>query len=208
MVKIENKMKKGSLWISAGISLIVFSFGFVTFNCLETMSEKKNSLLAIEGLDQSIINVASKDNSINSIPDYILNPNMNMPVQKVDGHSYVGVIEVPSLELRLPVQDEWSYPNMKISPCLYKGTAYLKNMVICAHNSSAHFGAIKTLNQGDSVYFTDIDGNQFEYQVKVIEILSPTDVNEMICGDWDLTLFTCTLGGGARVTVRCNCVNE
>ena len=195
--------KKGSVWISVGIALIIVSFAIVTFNFWETMIEKKNSSLAMNELDNSIRNVSSTNDSM-FIPDYILNPYMDMPVQKIDGYSYIGVIEVPTLGFRLPVQDEWSYPNMKISPCRYKGSVYLGNMIICAHNSSAHFGSLKTLNEGDEVYFTDIDGNQFAYQVKGIEILSPTAVDEMESGDWDLTLFTCTLGGGARVTVRCS----
>lgn len=198
-----NEKKKGSVWISVGIALIIVSFAIVTFNFWETMIEKKNSSLAMNELDNSIRNVSSTNDSM-FIPDYILNPYMDMPVQKIDGYSYIGVIEVPTLGFRLPVQDEWSYPNMKISPCRYKGSVYLGNMIICAHNSSAHFGSLKTLNEGDEVYFTDIDGNQFAYQVKGIEILSPTAVDEMESGDWDLTLFTCTLGGGARVTVRCS----
>lgn len=198
-----NKIKKGSVWISVGIALIIVSFAIVTFNFWETMIEKKNSSLAMNELDNSIRNVSSTNDSM-FIPDYILNPYMDMPVQKIDGYSYIGVIEVPTLGFRLPVQDEWSYPNMKNSPCRYKGSVYLENMIICAHNSSAHFGSLKTLNEGDEVYFTDIDGNQFAYQVKGIEILSPTAVDEMESGDWDLTLFTCTLGGGARVTVRCS----
>ena len=202
-MEIVNKIKKGSVWISVGIALIIVSFAIVTFNFWETMIEKKNSSLAMNELDNSIRNVSSTNDSM-FIPDYILNPYMDMPVQKIDGYSYIGVIEVPTLGFRLPVQDEWSYPNMKISPCRYKGSVYLENMIICAHNSSAHFGSLKTLNEGDEVYFTDIDGNQFAYQVKGIEILSPTAVDEMESGDWDLTLFTCTLGGGARVTVRCS----
>ena len=51
--------------------------------------------------------------------------------------------------------------------------------------------------------FTDTDGNIFNYTVSELEQLNPTDVREMISGDWDLTLFTCTLGGQYRVTVRC-----
>ena len=35
------------------------------------------------------------------------------------------------------------------------------------------------------------------------EILQPGDVEEMLSGGWALTLFTCTLGGRTRVTVRC-----
>jgi sortase A len=37
----------------------------------------------------------------------------------------------------------------------------------------------------------------------ILEILRPTAVEEMISGDWDLTLFTCTIGGATRVTIRC-----
>ena len=36
-----------------------------------------------------------------------------------------------------------------------------------------------------------------------IQILQPGDVEEMLSGGWALTLFTCTLGGRTRVTVRC-----
>ena len=56
---------------------------------------------------------------------------------------------------------------------------------------------------GDRVTFTDVDGNVFLYSVAEIQILQPGDVEEMLSGGWALTLFTCTLGGRTRVTVRC-----
>lgn len=43
--------------------------------------------------------------------------------------------------------------------------------------------------------------------VAEVEILKPTDVEQMIAGDWQLTLFTCTVGGTSRVTVRCRQVD-
>ena len=92
---------------------------------------------------------------------------------------------------------------MKISPCRYEGSIYLDNMVICGHNYSTHFGTLKELDAGDLVFFTDMDGNLFEYAVAETEILQPTAVEEMTSGNWDLTLFTCTVGGATRVTVRC-----
>ena len=67
-----------------------------------------------------------------------------------------------------------------------------------------HFGLIKNLHYGDDVTFTDMDGNTFRYQVIEVETLKPLAVEEMKTGDWDLTLFTCTLGGATRVTVRCS----
>ena len=51
--------------------------------------------------------------------------------------------------------------------------------------------------------FTDAAGNIFSYSVKETEVLAPTDIEGMVSGDWDLTMFTCTIGGKSRVTVRC-----
>ena len=137
------------------------------------------------------------------IPDYILNPEMEMPVEEVDGQKYIGVLRIPALSLELPVISEWSYPSLQIAPCRYAGSAYLNNMVIAAHNYYSHFGYLKNLSQGDEVTFTDMDGNVFRYEVAELETLSPFAIEEMTGGDWALTLFTCTVGGQSRVTVRC-----
>ena len=137
------------------------------------------------------------------IPDYILNPEMEMPAEEIDGQKYIGVLRIPALSLELPVISEWSYPSLQIAPCRYAGSAYLNNMVIAAHNYYSHFGYLKNLSQGDEVIFTDMDGNVFRYEVAELETLSPFAIEEMTGGDWDLTLFTCTVGGQSRVTVRC-----
>lgn len=143
-----------------------------------------------------------------SIPDYILNPEMAMPEVEIDGLSYIGVLRIPTLSLELPVVSEWSYPALKISPCRYVGSVYQNNMVIAAHNYTSHFGQLKTLSPGDEVTFTDVDGNVFRYRVVELETLSPYAIEEMTSGDWDLTLFTCTIGGQTRVTVRCELAGD
>ena len=75
-------------------------------------------------------------------------------------------------------------------------------MIICAHNYVTHFGRLRNLLPGDQVIFTDIDGDEFYYTVAEMDTLPGTAVEEMESGDWDLTLFTCTMGGQSRVTVR------
>ncbi len=137
------------------------------------------------------------------VPDYVLNPEMDMPEKEIDGQSYIGMIEIPAIEISLPVISEWNYPGLKVAPCRYSGSAYLDNMTIAAHNYEAHFGKLKKLNTGDEVTFTDMDGNVFRYEVAVVEILQPTAIEEMTCGEYPLSLFTCTIGGQYRVTVRC-----
>ena len=117
--------------------------------------------------------------------------------------NYIGTLSIPALELSLPVMSQWSYPKLRIAPCRYAGSAYQGNLILSAHNYSSHFGQIGTLQAGDRVTFTDVDGNVFLYSVAEIQILQPGDVEEMLSGGWALTLFTCTLGGRTRVTVRC-----
>lgn len=134
----------------------------------------------------------------------LLDPNREMPVTEVDGNEYIGVLELPALELSLPVMSRWSYPRLKLAPCRYKGSAYRDDLILAAHNYPSHFGSLHKLAEGDEVAFTDAEGNLFLYQVAQVEELQATAVEEMESGDWDLTLFTCTVGGQARVTVRCD----
>lgn len=141
-------------------------------------------------------------------PDYILIPEMDMPVHNINGIDYVGQLEILDLGLQLPVINETTNRNLKKAPCRYAGTAYQDNLVIGAHNYNIHFGGIGNLDHGSIITFTDMDGNVFTYQVVDIEILQPKDVDLLCDGRWPLTLYTCTLGGKTRVTVRCDKVES
>lgn len=137
------------------------------------------------------------------VPTYKLHPEMDMPTTEVDGRWYVGRVSIPSLGLELPVLSAWSSANGKVAPCRYQGSAYTEDMIIAGHNYRSHFGALKYIEIGAEVLFVDADGNAFSYTVASLEVLDGTAVEEMESGEWALTLFTCTYGGQARVTVRC-----
>ena len=136
-------------------------------------------------------------------PRYVEFPEMEMPRIDIDGHACLGVLELPALELSLPVLAQCTDSELKYAPCRYAGSVYQDDMVIAGHNYTSHFGRLRSLRQGDSVYFTDADGNRFAYTVSDLETLAPDDVADMTAGDWDLTLFTCTYGNRQRLAVRC-----
>ena len=142
------------------------------------------------------------------LPDYLVDPRFEMPTVEIDGYDYIGYLDIPSLELSLPVMSEWSYPQLKIAPCRYAGSGYLDDMILAAHNYDRHFGRLKNLEGGELVRFTDVDGNVFDFSVTELELLWPEQTEEMLSGEWDLTLFTCTLGGRQRVTVRCDRIED
>lgn len=137
------------------------------------------------------------------IPDYILNPDMEMPVVEMDGKQVIGEVIVPSQEIDLPVQAEWSVKDAKSSPCRYKGSVYTDDMIVAGHNYRSHFQRLANLVVGDEVQFRDMDGNEFNYTVCEVQDIPGEDISSMSAGAWDLTLFTCTYGGRSRITIRC-----
>ena len=137
------------------------------------------------------------------IPDGLLRPEREMPTVEADGQAYIGVLSIPALGLELPVISQWSYPHLEIAPCRFEGSAYLGDLIIAAHNYRSHFGGLKNLRPGDEVTFTDVEGNVFRYIVAELETLDGNDLEGLEGGEWDLTLFTCTLARTTRVVVRC-----
>ena len=105
----------------------------------------------------------------------------------------------------------WSYPALKKSPCRYSGSAQTNDLIIAAHNYHSHFGRIGELRTGDEIVFTDAGGSVFRYKVSFMEVIEGQDVEQMFSGqseDWDLTLFTCTLSGQSRVTIRADRIRD
>lgn len=192
--------KKINVFFLIGFVFIFCAAALTGYNfyCDYTVGKASESILS----EIDLMSVSSAD-SDDAVPDYILDPDMPMPTKTVGGYKYVGVLEIPSLSLKLPVIETWSYDGFLKAPCVYYGSAYKDNLVIAAHNYTKHFGRLKNLLPGNTVIFTDVDGNCFNYNVLETQILQPNEIKEMTQSDADLTLFTCTVGGRTRVTVRC-----
>lgn len=124
-------------------------------------------------------------------------------VAELDGAYYMGVLTIPAMEKILPIQSDWSEEKLKNTPCRYSGSIEEGELVIAGHNYKRHFTGLSKLAQGDSVVFTDLEGNQIFYEVREIYTVAATDIEGMVNSGYDLSLFTCNYGGQARVTVRC-----
>lgn len=200
------KSKKGTVFIVVGLLLIaaaLFLTGYNMWDEARALRESDALAAQLRGLIGEWTSEAGGAVPEDGVPSYVVTPEMEMPVETIAQYDYIGVLEVPDLNLVLPVISEWSYPALKVAPCRYGGSAYQDDLLIAAHNYRSHFGLLNQLSAGDMVIFTDMEGNVFYYEVVLSEILEPTAVVEMESGGFDLTLFTCTLGGQNRVTVRC-----
>ncbi|MCD8077148.1 MAG: sortase [Lachnospiraceae bacterium] len=195
------RTKIGSFCMILGGLLLLAAIGLLTYNRWDDWRAGQ-SVAEIQDALERAEETAKAGNGMDSSSQ-----TGEMKTIEIDGYEYIGTLSIPSYGLELPVMAEWSYPGLKIAPGRYSGSVWTDDLVLCGHNYERHFGNLKYLEAGDEILFTDVEDNVFDYQVEEVIILQPTDVEEMMSqesGAWDLTLFTCTIGGQTRVTVRCS----
>ena len=198
------------LCYALGTALLLAALLLVLHNVREDRQGAEQAESALSALRESIPEPVTEATALTSGQDDLYAPYEEPTVPEmetavVDGHAYIGYLSIPALDIELPVMAEWSYPNLKTAPCRYTGNLYENNLVIAAHNYASHFGRIGSLKAGDELIFTDMKGEQHSYAVCELEQIPGTAVEQMQFGsaeNWDLTLFTCTLNGQSRVTVR------
>ena len=203
---MNNKHKGETILITVGLLMLAAALLLTGYNLFDEYRAGTAAEHILEEMRRQAPNVPQEDSPPcdgTDICEYVLNPDIEMPVINIEENDYIGVLEIPSLELSLPVMSEWSYPKLNTAPCRYAGSVYTGMMVIAGHNYRTHFGDLKSLAPGARIKFTDMQGNSFFYETAAVEVLSPAAAEELLNEEWALTLFTCTPDGQNRVAVRC-----
>ena len=216
--------KKGSVLIAMGLLLLAAALLLTAYNIWDGRRADRAAQSVLQSLRAQVPGPASSDapaditqpaapaeetpeNTKAAQPSEPAEPTVpgqrEMPTVVVGGYRYIGELDVPSLELSLPVMEDWDYERLKTAPCRYSGNVYEDDLVICAHNYPTHFSPLKYAPLGTQVKFTDVEGTEFYYTVASIETVGPSDVEGLLSGEWDLTLFTCNTGGQTRCAIRC-----
>lgn len=128
----------------------------------------------------------------------------NMTVVMLNGYEYIGILELPTINLSLPILSDWDEAKLKIAPCRQQGSVEENDLVIAGHNYRRHFQYLYKLQIGDTIRFTDMNGNITTYTVSIMRTLDATDVDTVLNSEYDLVLYTCTYSGKERTTVFCN----
>lgn len=219
--------KLGKIMVISGILLILSAVLLCLHNYNESNKAFRNSQVALNELKNLIPEIPSENvstiekelefeiksgNNVFEEFDEKYNEEKNISTEKVempsvqlDGRYYCGYITLTSLGIELPVLNGWNYTNLNIAPCCYEGSPQTHDFIIAAHNYNSHFGQIHYLGEGDEIVFTDISGQKYRYTVMYTEYIDGYNTDQMSenkDSSWDLTLFTCTLNGQSRVTVR------
>lgn len=129
-------------------------------------------------------------------------------ISMINGYNYIGVLNLPTLNLELPVLSDCDEALLKVAPCRDFGDLATDDLVIAAHNYRRHFGRLSQLSYGDQVTFTDMDGNVHVYQVAEISMIAPTDVSLVADSAYELVLYTCDYTNQNRIMVCCRKIAE
>lgn len=201
---MKNKRKlAGNILIITGLILLLGAGGLFFYNMLENNSFDREA----HGLTEKIKKEMNITDDTDDVPvpagSYEVQMTELQPVEIGDG-VFDGILSIPSIDLEMSVYDTWNDEYLRSSICRYYGSPYTDDFVIAGHNYRSGFGKLKDLEPGDEVYFTDMNGVVTRYTVAQIEVLDGTDISGMLSGGWPLSLYTCTYGGSARLTVRCD----
>ena len=179
----------------AGIVLIALALALVGNNVLHDRAAAERCAEALDGVDAQMAPYA--------LTDYAA-PSGKLASAQVGDRSYVGVIEMPALGLRLPVQSSWTEENVAFAPALYVGAPSTRHLIVGGMNYPSQFGRISELADGDAVVFTDMANRAYRYRVATVETVDSGDWGA-IEGDVDegLSLFANTFSGMQTTVVRC-----
>lgn len=205
-----------SWWIGIGVLMLSGALCLTLYNLWDENRAAKSAEESLQRLQEQMPQGAAQSLSASSAaagPQAGFDPvqegapseaGLEMPVIEVDEAAYIGTLSLPRLGLILPVMRDWSDEALRVSPCRFEGSPYGDDMIVIAHNYRRHFGRLGTMEAGDQVSFTSVDGSKFLYEVSEVQRHSEPAMEEIEQGEWDLTLLTCTIEGSGRIVVRCN----
>lgn len=196
-------MKKliANLMILLGCGCIVGGMGLYVHNYQVDLQGQAHCNTIVSEF-QSTVSVVNHNPLEETVPEFTPVRNEMM---MIDGDLYIGVLEIPVIDLVLPIYMDFSEQKLYKAPCTYGGSLAKNDLVIAGHNYRSHFWDLQYLPTGSEVFITNPNGQVYRYIVEVRESLYQTEVERLFDReDWDLTLFTCSFPDSAyRTVIRC-----
>ena len=126
-----------------------------------------------------------------------------------NGYDVVGIIEIPSINIKYPIINKTNDTTMKYSITKFSGGEInsIGNFTVAGHNNlnGTMFGKVKRLKVGNQIKMTDLYNNTVTYEIFDIYSVDPNDVSCLNAVDEntkEITLITCTNGHLKRLITK------
>ena len=178
-MKKTNKSFISKICVLAGISLLVIgilALFFWQWNINSSIQKSETYVKTLRNLipeTQGSVPEERRDNS--------------MSVLSIDGADFVGIIEMPRYESTLPVCANWGH--LTKYPCRFSGSIYDSTLQIGATSQKGQYDFYREISVGDTVIFTDVEGNQYTYTVTNLQYEKHADQITLDREESVLTLF-------------------
>ena len=125
-----------------------------------------------------------------------------LPVLSIDGADFAGLLELPRHASTLPVCAQWG--SVSRYPCLFDGSIYDRSIQIGATSQKGQYDFYREISVGDAVFFTDMEGSRYAYEVTDIRYESHADRAALAREDAALTLFIKNVYAFEYIVVYCD----
>jgi sortase A len=192
--------KKSVLWricVAAGICMLVAAVGVLilwqwSIRTSETRSASYvQTLRALIPEPQGAVPEPRRDNT--------------MPVLSLEGTDFVGILEIPRYGSALPVGAEWGKPGKY--PCRLSGSVYDSTLQIGGTSQRGQYDFYREISVGDSLFFTDMEGNRYGYTVTDLRYEKHADQTALQRKESAMTLFVKNIYAFEYVVIFCDVMN-
>ena len=125
-----------------------------------------------------------------------------MSVLSIDGIDFVGIVEFPGYGSMLPVCAAWGKTTKY--PCYFSGSVYDGTLQIGATTQKGQYDFYRELSLGDTVLFTDMEGNCYTYAITGLHSAKHVDQAALQREDAQLTLFIKNIYSFDYLIIYCN----
>ena len=193
-MKTHGSINIRKLCVLAGVCLIVCAIAVLALwqwniNSSSQLSQYyTNTLLTLIPDVQNAVPEERRDNTL--------------PTLSVNGTDFVGIIEMPKYSCALPVCANWGKTSSY--PCLFDGSIYDSSLQIGATTQKGHYEFYRELSVGDTVYFTDMEGNRYSLEITSLRYETHANKTTLTRENAALTLFVKNIYSFEYLIVSCN----
>ena len=185
-------MRKGARFLQVlGVLLILASLGLLAWLKVSDVRAQQDTAAVTERMTQ-LLEVRSSG---------ILSEGP-MPTLELNGRDYAALLEVPGMNVTLPVCDDWESRNEVANPCRYWGSVYEGNLIL-GGGRMAQLAFCAQLDLDDRIVITDLQGREFVYEVKSILRRDDITFDKLREGEYPLTIFTHDGSSNRSIVVHC-----